>query len=293
METNPMDKKTKPLKGRTLILAGAILILAAAALGFTVLSLYRWKTTPAIAQEIPAIPAQPDAVVSPQFGFPEEKPTIQISEETKNVPIPTPTPSAPIPTKLPKGFGLQTEGDSETATEPAPDAPQKLEESPVTLETPTEPPSKSPQKIESIDPRKIGVTANDGPDKDYEETILTVQRTLTAQLENGDKQLIRLKVPVMYKSRTLRLDEAKRKEAAAILKNLKDEKAALIKIKADLEANLAAWNKLVSETTPNAALLPESPTLPQNQSSDKLNREENPNMAPGKAISYEIINPKN
>jgi hypothetical protein len=234
--------------------------------------------------------------------------TIQISEETRKN----------SPTSLPQGFGLgQTDPNSPESNQSqgaqSPDG-QQLQELPVDLETPVESndqqntkptspesssgnsnatnPEKDPSQsgIDTMDPREVGVTANDGPDKDYEETVLTVQRTLTAVNPDGEKQLIRLKIPVMYKSRTLRLEGPTKAKAQELLEKLKTKGSELTKIKTELEAALVEWNQLVNNATPNEVLLPESPTLPQNQSAGRLNREDNPSMSAGKAISYEIIN---
>lgn len=220
---------------------------------------------------------------------------------------------------VPKGFGLESSEDQkETAeAEPAPatnprsePAPTIAEPAPTTGEELTEVPegginlqppaetkvSPSPKTdnteniVEKIDPRNVGVTTNDGPEKEYEETALTVQRTLTAVM-GEDKQMIRLKVPVMYKSRTLRLEGDSLTEAKRIHHELKEKAAALAGLKTDLEKLLGDWNALVRKTTPSEALLPESPTLPENQSAGALNRNGNPDLEPGKAISYEILNP--
>lgn len=219
--------------------------------------------------------------------------TIQISEETRQ---------NSTPNTLPQGFGLGTTDNNPSQNIPQVDPAGSLEQLPIDLETPLEsaqpnsPSVKSqPQTlnetgIETMDPRDVGVTANDGPDKDYEETVLTVQRTLTAVSPDGEKQLIRLKIPVMYKSRTLRLEGVTRVKAQEILNNLKTKGMELAKIKSELESTLLEWNHLVTTTTPYEVLLPESPTLPQNQSAGRINREDNPSMSAGKAISYEIIN---
>lgn len=218
--------------------------------------------------------------------------TIQISEETKQ---------NSQSGALPQGFGLEAASNGQNPTQASTETP--LQQLPIDLETPISGAQTSPQppsdttetalnkdNIETMDPREVGVTANDGPDKDYEETVLTVQRTLTAVNPDGEKQLIRLKIPVMYKSRTLRLEGTTRVKAQEILEKLKTKGEELTKIKTELEATLVEWNQLVTIATPYEVLLPESPTLPQNQSAGRINREDNPSMSAGKAISYEIIN---
>jgi hypothetical protein len=220
--------------------------------------------------------------------------TIQISEETKKN-----SPSH----SLPQGFGLGEATNPEGST-PEGQEQGNLQELPIDLETPTQsvkevsspsasPPSKAQDKaIDTMDPREVGVTASDGPEKDYEETVLTVQRTLTAVNPDGEKQLIRLKIPVMYKSRTIRLEGPTKIKAQDVLTKLKTKGEELAKIKSELESTLLEWNQLIKDATPYEVLLPESPTLPQNQSAGRINREDNPSMSAGKAISYEIINKK-
>lgn len=245
-------------------------------------------------------------------------PTIQISEDTKNnrqtqqgqqgqQGQQSQQAQSSASGNLPQGFGFvgnQAENDSENTGE---STSSQLQELPIDLETPTEstestgltestestdPSSKNNKNIGTMDPREVGVSANDGPDKDYEETVLTVQRTLTAVNPDGEKQLIRLKIPVMYRSKSLRLEGESKVKAQNILKELKAKGNELAKIKSELEATLVEWNQLVMTSTPYEVLLPESPTLPQNQSAGRLNREDNPSMSAGKAISYEIINKK-
>jgi hypothetical protein len=96
----------------------------------------------------------------------------------------------------------------------------------------------------------------------------------------------------MYKSRTIRLEGPTKIKAQDILAKLKTKGEELAKIKSELESTLVEWNQLVKDSTPYEVLLPESPTLPQNQSAGRINREDNPSMSAGKAISYEIINKK-
>jgi hypothetical protein len=92
----------------------------------------------------------------------------------------------------------------------------------------------------------------------------------------------------MYKSRTLRLDEETQKEAQELLKQLKAESQKLQERKASIQARLNAWNKLVAKTTPASVLLPESPSLPNNQTGTRITQGGNPNLAPGKGINYEV-----
>jgi hypothetical protein len=221
--------------------------------------------------------------------------SIQISEETKDSSQASNGQgggSSQEKATIPSGFGLKGENGDAAGT------------AAVSLETPFETPKtpenktagastatgESEKGIEAIDPREIGINTNDGPEANYEETVLTVQRTLTAVTASGDKQLIRLKIPVLYKSRSLRLQGKSLEEANKVLADLRKKRDELAKIKEELEVILKNWNAVVTEATPHEVLLPESPTLPANQSSGKINREGDPSMSAGKAITYEIIN---
>jgi hypothetical protein len=185
---------------------------------------------------------------------------------------------------LPLGFGLRPNPEENTALSQPHSITEHGEETEETQAEMTQ--TESTQSLEA-DPREFGVTANEGPNKEYEETIASVQRTLTAVDSKGDKQLIRLKIPVMYQSRNLLLDETQTAAAQATLAQLKEKKASLEGFRKEIEAILQDWNKIVESSTPNALLLPESPSLPQNQSKAPLNRNTHPALSPGKNISYE------
>jgi hypothetical protein len=203
---------------------------------------------------------------------------------------------------MPLGFGLlkperlpDTEGTEQKSSNPADilesenlakqeqtsEANQTAPTSQISTETLS-------QELPDTDPRALGITANEGPNKEYEETVMSVQRSLTAVLDNGDKQLIRLKIPVLYQSRTLRLNPEQRAAAKSTLDKLKVKREELTKFNGDIEQLLRDWNKIVEESTPNSSLLPESPTLPQNQSNNSLNRDSHPALSAGKNISYEV-----
>jgi hypothetical protein len=252
-------------------------------------------TSPSTTGTVESTQAVKDLEVAPTYEEKSGEPFIQISQETMGRSEKTQPQGEGVSegsSQLPSGFGLSGDSESETASSGS------LKEMPVELETPVEaavgattvPPSPNNGSIEAIDPREVGVTANDGPDQNFEETVLTVQRTLTAVNPEGEKQLIRLKIPVMYKSRTLRLEGETKEKGLELLKKLRTKASELASIKEDLEKTLIDWNELVKRSTPYESLLPESPTLPQNQSAGNLNRENDPSMSAGKSISYEIIN---
>jgi hypothetical protein len=236
------------------------------------------------------------------------EPIIQISEETlSKSKVSAPSLEDPDGLQIPTGFGISQEAQGAQAQESDITPNQNLQEMPVELETPAQ--ASQPEgfsggdaqtnkesltisdesSIEALDPRDVGITANDGPEQNYEETALSVQRTLTAVNSQGEKQLIRMRIPVMYKSRTLRLEGDTKKKAVEILKRLQEKSQQLANMRKDLDADLIEWNSLVKAATPYDTLLPESPSLPQNQSAGSLNRENNPEMSAGKSISYEIV----
>lgn len=225
--------------------------------------------------------------------------SIQISKSVSNAPESTaPKEEKPLITEssstLPSTLDIYDQ-EGGTKVPPLGQEPQQpLEKNPVELETPileaTPPPTRAENSVETADPRDIPITANDGPDKAYEETSLNVQRTLTALLPQGEKQLIRMRIPVMYKSRTLRLDKDGQLRAKKVLEELKKKEKELGDLKVQIENLLKEWNQLVEKSTPYSVLLPESPSLPSNQSTGEINRTNNPFLAPGKAINYEVLN---
>lgn len=234
------------------------------------------------------------------------EPIIQISEETLSKGRSRAAElEDPNGLQIPTGFGIAQDAQNQA---------QNLDRMPVELETPMDKagdgslgtpqeqeiaspnsqeglnnPPADHSSIEASDPREVGITANDGPEQNYEETALSVQRTLTAVNSQGERQLIRMKIPVMYKSRTLRLEGETKKQAIEILNRLKEKSQQLSNMKKEIDTDLVDWNNLVKATTPYDTLLPESPSLPQNQSAGGLNRDGNPEMSAGKSISYEIV----
>jgi hypothetical protein len=99
-----------------------------------------------------------------------------------------------------------------------------------------------------------------------------------------------LQVPVFYRSRTLALDrtglqrvrafQTKVKAAKARLHELNEQTAALLKAwkakvdraNAQNNALLKEWNQIVADYSPTAALMADSPSLPENQGNDPVNR---------------------
>lgn len=164
-------------------------------------------------------------------------------------------------------------------------------------------PMNLPSQSEVIDPRKaeeiLGISKEDielqkmTPEErleiEHEPTNIFVQRTFIASLPNGKSKTIRVKVPVVYKTRTLRLNPEEAKKAKELLEQAKALENKLVEAKKESESILKEWNRIWRASIPTTALLPESPSLPENQSASELNRPNpNPDLVPGKAATFEI-----
>jgi hypothetical protein len=238
------------------------------------------KTNTEPAAPVLAIPNSGADGVPRKFGFVDE-PKADLLTET-----PMPAPNLPA---LGEGNLTEVEAPVFGGVDPvAPTKPEEVKPEPAPTEQPKEETAFNGNEVTPVDPRNVGLTTNDGPEQEFEETSLTVQRTLTA-VTGDNKQIIRLRIPVMYESRIMRLEGPTLTEAQRIQGELKKKSQELTKLKTEMETLLRDWNSLVEKTTPQDVLLPESPTLPHNQSANSLNREEDPTMAPGKAISFEVL----
>lgn len=129
-------------------------------------------------------------------------------------------------------------------------------------------------------------------EQEYEPTNIEVQRTFIATLPDGEKKTIRVRVPVVYKSRNLRMDEEQIKKARDIITRAKALEETLANAKKEAEGILRDWNDVVRASTPRNALLPESPSLPENQSSGELNRPDtDPSLTPGAKAVIQVSQP--
>jgi len=314
MKTSIRKPKTAPLNKVALILTGASVGIALTSL----LTISVSSTKPLQVQNSPenTTPVIKTVSLREEVASPNTNTQVYAGSYTENSALlsqsrnnnselpalqPLSDPTLISPFDIPTGFGLTTA--TEDVADAAPSSPKtdtsakdgaqnetnQLADVPTSSnQTSTHNLDASTSKpIDEADPRELGVTANEGPNKEYEETLASVQRTLTAVSPSGEKQLIRLKIPVMYQSRTLRLTKDNITGSQSTLAKLKTKHAELKTFREDIEAILQEWNKIVENTTPNQLLLPESPTLPNNQSKAELNRTALPELIPGKNISYE------
>lgn len=96
----------------------------------------------------------------------------------------------------------------------------------------------------------------------WEETNDRIQHKLEAQY--GEKsERITIDVPVIYKTRGMRLGPEEALEAQRILRALKIYQQQIDKLQKDGENIKAAWNDLLMRSQPIEALKTDSPSLPQ------------------------------
>ena len=170
----------------------------------------------------------------------------------------------------------------------APAAPTKAAQAPPTppappaapAATPAEPAQEKTDVVWTLDPRDMGLTGTVAKEG-YERTSLKVERVLIAASRPPNApedakpdwtQNIPISVPVLYPSRTLRLDARQAERARAVLKNLESLQKRAAELKAESERTLKEWNSLIEASIPQAVLGADSPSLPANQSAGELNR---------------------
>ena len=199
---------------------------------------------------------------------------------------PTPNPEA----TLPQRETISTVSVGEEIQPPPTNAEVLL---PVQAEpTPEVIDPREAERLLGLNPKDIeweNMTPEEKLELEHEPTNIFVQRTFIPKMPNGEKKIIRVKVPVVYKSRTLRLTPQGVKDTEALLERSKKLEARLQEDLKESEEILKEWNRIWKDSIPNNALLPESPSLPENQSASDLNRpNNNPDLAPGKAASFEV-----
>ncbi len=99
---------------------------------------------------------------------------------------------------------------------------------------------------------------------DFEETNIRVQHVLDAESANGETDRIIVDVPVLYRSRSLRWTQEEAAEARSLLTRLSEHQEKTRALRDEGAALLAAWNILMGESIPSAALRADSPSLPAN-----------------------------
>ena len=168
----------------------------------------------------------------------------------------------------------------------APAAPTKAAQAPPTPPAPPAAPAATPAEpaqtdvVWTLDPRDMGLTGTVAKEG-YERTSLKVERVLIAASRPPNApedakpdwtQNIPISVPVLYPSRTLRLDARQAERARVVLKNLESLQKRAAELKAESERTLKEWNSLIEASIPQAVLGADSPSLPANQSAGELNR---------------------
>lgn len=98
-----------------------------------------------------------------------------------------------------------------------------------------------------------------------EETNLSVQHVLNAQIPAGDICRIILDVPVLYQSRHLRWNQNDVEEARELLGRLADHQEKSSALRAEATQILGDWNRLIGRSIPSSDLRADSPSLPGNQ----------------------------
>lgn len=103
-----------------------------------------------------------------------------------------------------------------------------------------------------------------------EQTNLSVQHVLNAQISQGDLCRIILDVPVLYNSRQLRWTQADVDQARHLLTRMADHQEKSSILKEEATQLLADWNRLVGGSIPASELRADSPSLPANQGGTPL-----------------------
>jgi len=103
-----------------------------------------------------------------------------------------------------------------------------------------------------------------------EQTNLSVQHVLNAQIPEGDLCRIILDVPVLYNSRQLRWNQTDVEEARGLLSRLADHQEKSSMLREEASQLLADWNRLVGRSIPGSELRADSPSLPANQGGSPL-----------------------
>lgn len=311
---DPMETQEAPKKKKSMSTPAAIAVLTLALLGLGFVGYQKFTNKPETepvqntgtirenqySPKIGQLQNQQDPIQFQKEDAPLENlpPILQMGTETPN------DPNVPLITNENESVTNQ-EGvyDLPSGIDLIPPAPEDMTEAgssptPIVIETASEnitqiePKPKSENTVEEIDPRDIPLPneQTSGPEGEFEETSRVMFRTLVAQMGDGKNNILRLKVPILYKSRLMRMTEEDVDNARKILEKTKEAQKLLEQAKVLIQEALPEWNELVRKTTPYEALLPESPSLPSNQSLDPLNRKENAKLDQGNDITFQIQN---
>ncbi|MGJ8671644.1 hypothetical protein [Rubritalea sp.] len=108
----------------------------------------------------------------------------------------------------------------------------------------------------------------------WEETNDRVQHVVTAEY-GAQSQRVLIEIPVIYKTRGLRLGPDQANEAQRVLRALKIYQQQIKKLHQDGENIQMAWNSLLLSAQPIEALRADSPSIPQTSSSNPALLNEN------------------
>lgn len=121
----------------------------------------------------------------------------------------------------------------------------------------------------------------------YETTGLTVNRVFVAADQEGRK--ISMNVPVYYESRLLGMEKEKQAAAARLLAKLDDFQKRVAAMQKEGSDLLKEWNEIVNASVPRDLLMADSPSLVENQGTDKVNRPaEQPGFEAGKNAMVQL-----
>ena len=134
--------------------------------------------------------------------------------------------------------------------------------------------------VQAQDPR-VAVPGEQVNPSAYEATGLAVNRVFVATDQEGRK--ISMNVPVYYETRLLGMEKDKQRAAARLLDKLNDFQKRVAAMQKEGSDLLKEWNDIVNASVPKELLMADSPSLVENQGTDKVNRPaEQPGFEAGK-----------
>jgi hypothetical protein len=140
--------------------------------------------------------------------------------------------------------------------------------------------------VQAQDPR-VSVPGEQVNPSAYEPTGLTVNRVFVAADQEGRK--ISMNVPVYYETRLLGMEKDKQHAAARLLQKLDDFQKRVAAMQAEGSELLKEWNDIVNASVPKDLLMADSPSLVENQGTDKINRPaEQPGFEAGKNAQVQL-----
>jgi hypothetical protein len=155
--------------------------------------------------------------------------------------------------------------------EPVPAPPAPATEKPKLAAQPPKSPSLLPGNLLPGETAAPKITRATRPaTATTEQTNLSVQHVLTAQIPQGDISRIILDVPVLYNSRQLRWTQADVEEARGLLARLAIHQEQTTMLREEAGELLDDWNRLVARSIPTSELRADSPSLPANQGGTPL-----------------------